>query len=293
MKGILLAGGHGSRLYPLTAVSSKQLVALYNKPLVYYPLTTMMLAGIREILVVTTPGDVDSFRALLRDGSQWGVSIEYATQPEPKGIAQALIIGSGFVGADPVMLILGDNLIYGNLDFLRDAIAQRAETDAVIFAYRVSNPEDYGVVDFDESGRAVSLEEKPTNPSSRWAVPGLYIYPPGVADLATTLAPSARGEIEITDLNSRYLEQGKLMVRTMPRGIAWLDTGTPHSLLLAANFIEAVETRQGLIIGSPEESALRMRFLGADELLRWVSTIPASSYRTYLEGLCIEVGLGL
>ncbi len=289
MKGILLAGGHGTRLYPLTAVSSKQLVAIYDKPMVYYSLTTVMLAGVREVLVVSTPEDVSRFEALLGDGSQWGISLSYGVQDEPRGIAEALLIGADYLGDEPALLMLGDNLLYGRLDFLRAAVSERKAGDAVIFAYQVSNPSDYGVVEFDRAGRAVRLEEKPQKPTSRWAVPGIYLYPKGVAAEAAALAPSPRGELEITDLNRRYLDAGRLHVRIMGRGIAWLDTGTPRSLLNAANFIEAIETRQGLIIGSPEEAGFRMGYIDASQLISQVETLPASEYRSYLQGLPNEI----
>lgn len=287
-KGILLAGGRGTRLYPLTAIVSKQLVAIYNKPMIYYSLTTLMLAGIREILVISTPQDIPRFKALLGTGEKWGMRLEYAIQDQPRGIAEALMIGAEFTGDAPVMLMLGDNLFYGRFDFLRHAITGHGE-NATVFAYRVSDPSEYGVVEFDRDGKAVSLEEKPVNPKSRWAVPGIYLYPPGVAVEAHALEPSARGELEITDLNRRYLDQGRLKVQPMGRGIAWFDTGTPRSLLEASNFIEAIEQRQGLIIGSPEEVAYRMGFIDIDGLKACVSELPASLYREYLEHLPDEI----
>ena len=287
-KGILLAGGRGTRLYPLTAASSKQLVAIYNKPMVYYSLTTLMLAGVREILVISTPDDLPRFEALLGDGRQWGLELEYAAQSEPRGIAEALLIGASFCSGSPVMLMLGDNVFYGRFDFLRKAI-ERTPDQATVFAYRVSNPSEYGVVDFDDTGRATSLEEKPQNPRSHWAVPGVYLYPEGVADVAGTLEPSARGEYEITDLNRAYMDRDLLHVQQIGRGVAWFDTGTARSLLDASNFIEAVEQRQGLIIGSPEEVAYRMGFLDRAGFLRTVTALPQSPYREYLESLPEEL----
>lgn len=287
-KGILLAGGRGTRLYPLTATVSKQLVAIYNKPMVYYSLTTLMLAGIREVLVISTPEDAPRFEALLGNGSSWGMRLEYAVQGAPRGIAEALIIGDEFVGDDPVMLMLGDNLFYGRFDFLRYAIAGH-KGNAAVFAYRVSNPSEYGVVEFNQEGQAVSLEEKPEHPKSRWAVPGIYLYPSGAAVEAKALEPSSRGELEITDLNRRYLDRQRLLVQPMGRGIAWFDTGTPRNLLEASNFIEAIEQRQGLIIGSPEEVAYRMGFIDLEGLKACVSELPASIYREYLEHLPEEI----
>src|SRR5688572_1678465 len=237
-KAILLAGGRGTRLYPLTAILSKQLVPLYNKPMIYYPLTTIMVAGIADILIITTADDLPRFRALLGDGTQWGIRLSYAVQEQPRGIAEALVIGAEFAGDESIMLMLGDNIIYGRLDFLRAAMSRNGE-GATIFAHRVADPSQYGVVEFDASFRAISLEEKPAVPRSPWAVPGIYLYGPGVAARARALRPSARGELEITDLNRVYLEEGNLMTWPMGRGIAWFDTGTPQSLLTASNFVEA------------------------------------------------------
>ncbi len=281
-KGILLAGGRGTRLYPLTAITSKQLVAIYNKPMIYYSLTTLMLAGIREILVISTPEDLPRFEALLGTGEQWGMSLEYAVQDQPRGIAEALVIGADFSGADPSMLMLGDNLFYGRFDFLRLAMEGHGD-HATVFAYQVGNPSEYGVVEFGSDGHAVSLEEKPEAPRSRWAVPGIYLYPPGVGERVKAQQPSARGELEITDLNRAFLNEGRLKVQPLGRGIAWFDTGTPRSLLEASNFIEAVEQRQGLIIGSPEEVAYRMGFIDLAGFNHTVSRLPGSSYREYLE----------
>jgi glucose-1-phosphate thymidylyltransferase len=283
-KGIILAGGSGTRLYPLTAVVSKQLVPLYNKPMIYYPLTTLIVSGIREILLISTPRDLPSFQRLLGDGSYWGLEITYAEQAEPRGIAEALIIGESFCGADPTMLILGDNVIYGRLDFLREAMSRNGE-GATVFAYPVSDPSRYGVVEFDAGGVALSLDEKPANPRSSWAVPGIYFYGPGAGERARQLTPSARGELEITDLNRGYLADDLLRAQPMGRGIAWFDTGTAEDLLAAANFIEAIETRQGLIIGSPEEAAYRMGFLDDAGLDRCLARLPRSPYREYLERL--------
>lgn len=281
-RGILLAGGRGTRLYPLTAISSKQLVAIYNKPMIYYSLTTVMLAGIREVLIISTPQDLPNFEALLGNGERWGMRIEYAEQAQPRGIAEALVIGEEFVGDRPAMLMLGDNLIYGRFEFLRNA-TEREGDHATVFAYRVRNPSEYGVVEFDSEGRAVSLEEKPSVPKSRWAVPGIYLYPPGAGELARLQVPSARGELEITDLNRTYLNEGRLHVQPLGRGIAWFDTGTPQTLLEASNFIEAIEQRQGLIVGSPEEVAYRLGFIDAKEFAAAVAALPASSYREFLE----------
>ncbi len=283
-KGILLAGGRGTRLYPLTANTSKQLVAVYNKPMIYYSLSTVMLAGIREILLISTPRDIPTYRELLGDGTRFGIELTYAEQAEPRGIAEAFLIGEGFIDEHPSMLMLGDNLFYGRMDFLRAASAER-NNDATIFGYEVANPSAYGVVHFDETWRATKLEEKPENPTSSWAIPGLYFYPSDVVRYARELDPSGRGELEITDLNERYMDADRLKVVPMGRGIAWFDTGTATALLEAANFIEAIEKRQGLIIGSPEEIALAQGFVSNEEFLNSVRLQPASDYRTYLEGL--------
>jgi len=280
-RGILLAGGRGTRLYPLTTVASKQLTAVYNKPMIYYSLSTLMMSGVREVLLISTPLDLPRFEELLGDGSDLGIRIEYAEQRSPKGIAEALIIGADFIEDRPSFLMLGDNLLYGRFDFLRDAIRDHGE-DAVVFGYQVANPSEYGVIEFDERGKAIAIEEKPSEPRSNWAIPGLYVYPPGGPELAKKLSPSERGELEITDLNRVYLEQGRLRVQPMGRGIAWFDTGSPESLLEASNFIEAVERRQGLIIGSPEEVAYRMGLIGLQQLGAIVERMPASSYSSYL-----------
>ncbi len=286
-KAILLAGGRGTRLYPLTAILSKQLVPLYNKPMIYYPLTTIMVAGISEILVITTGEDLPRFRALLGDGGQWGIRLHYAVQEHPRGIAEALVIGAEFTADQSVMLMLGDNIIYGRLDFLRSAIERNGD-GATIFAHRVADPSRYGVVEFDAQYRVVSLEEKPAVPRSPWAVPGIYLYGPGAAARARSLRPSARGELEITDLNRVYLEEGALQARPMGRGIAWFDTGTPESLLQASNFVEAIESRQGLVVGSPEEVAYRMGYLTREALLATLQRLPESPYREYIERIARE-----
>ncbi len=283
-KGILLAGGRGTRLYPLTANTSKQLVAVYNKPMIYYSLSTMMLADIREILLISTPRDLPAYEALLGDGSSFGINLSYMEQQEPRGIAEAFILGESFLDEHPSMLVLGDNLFYGRMDFLRAASADQSG-DATIFGYKVADPSEYGVVHFDEEWRATKLEEKPSNSSSSWAIPGLYFYPSDVSAEAHELDPSGRGELEITDLNRRYLDKKRLKVVPMGRGIAWFDTGTPTALLEAANFIEAIERRQGLIIGSPEEIALSQGFISKQHLADHVGTLPASDYRSYLEGI--------
>ncbi|HZR23649.1 MAG TPA: glucose-1-phosphate thymidylyltransferase RfbA [Vicinamibacterales bacterium] len=282
MKGIILAGGTGSRLHPLTRAVSKQLVPIYNKPMVYYPLSTLMLSGIRDVLVITTPHEQDGFRRLLGDGSEIGLRISYAAQPKPEGLAQAFLIGREFVGADRVALALGDNIFYGAhfSDYLRSAAGR--ETGATVFGYQVRDPERYGVVEFDSTGRAVSLEEKPSKPKSSYAVTGLYFYDNQVIDIAATLKPSARGELEITDVNRRYLERGQLTVEKLARGIAWLDTGTHESLLHASTFIQAIEERQGLMVACLEEIAFRMGYITAADLERLAVAMQASTYGQYL-----------
>jgi len=282
LKGIILAGGSGSRLHPLTRAVSKQLVPIYNKPMVYYPLATLMLAGIRQILVITTPHDQDGFKRLLGDGGEIGLQIQYALQPSPDGLAQAFLIGRIFIGRDRVALALGDNIFYGAhfTDYLRSAAAR--EIGATVFGYQVRDPERYGVVEFGADGRAVSIEEKPAKPKSSYAVTGLYFYDNQVVDIAATLTPSARGELEITDVNRAYLERGQLRVEKLARGIAWLDTGTHESLIQAANYIQALEERQGLMVACLEEIAFRMGYISADDLLRLARAMETSTYGQYL-----------
>ncbi len=282
IKGIILAGGSGSRLHPLTRGVSKQLIPIYNKPLVYYPLSTLMLAGIRDILVITTPHEQDGFTRLLGDGEDIGLSIRYAVQPAPEGLAQAFLIGRDFIGSDRCSLALGDNIFYGAhfSDYLHKAAAR--EVGATIFGYRVRDPERYGVVEFDGEGRVVGLAEKPTQPRSSFAVTGLYFYDNQVIDIAACLRPSARGELEITDVNRAYLDRGQLCVDKLPRGTAWLDTGTHESLIQASNFVQAVEERQGLMIGCPEEIAYRMQYISAADLARLGASMKGSAYGQYL-----------
>jgi glucose-1-phosphate thymidylyltransferase len=282
MKGIVLAGGAGTRLHPLTRAASKQLLPVYNKPMIYYPLSTLMLAGIRDILIITTPDDLPRFRHLLGDGVELGVHFEYAAQAKPEGLAQAFLIGADFIAGERVALVLGDNLFFGQgLSQLVQTIAAE-QSGATIFAHYVRDPERYGVVEFDAGGRVIGIEEKPSTPRSSFAVPGLYFYDRDVTARARTLEPSARGELEITDLNASYLRDGQLSVRQLGRGIAWMDTGTHQSLLQAANFVEAIEERQGLMIGSIEEVAFRMGFIDAASLQRLAQPSARSSYGQYL-----------
>ena len=286
MKGIVLAGGSGTRLYPMSKVASKQLQPIYDKPMIYYPVATLMMAGIREILIISTPHDTPRFRDLLGDGSQWGVRFEYVVQPSPDGLAQAFLLGADFIGTDNVTLILGDNLFYGRMG-LAEAVRD-FKGGAKVWGYPVNDPERYGVVEFDATGKAISIEEKPKAPRSRYAVPGLYVYDNSVVARAKAQKPSPRGELEITDLNTTYLQEGKLQVEKLGRGIAWLDTGTTESLLQAGEFIHAIEARQGLKVCCPEEIAFRQGFLSRTQFAALLEVMPRSSYREYLQNVLSE-----
>ncbi|NLD61508.1 glucose-1-phosphate thymidylyltransferase RfbA [Candidatus Sumerlaeota bacterium] len=286
-KGILLAGGSGSRLHPLTQVASKQLLPIYDKPLVYYPLSTLMLAGIRDVLLISTPSDLPRFEHLLGDGSSLGMNISYVEQPHPEGIAQAFLLGENFLGNSSSMLILGDNIFYGNLRTILGEAAMDI-AGATVFGYFVNDPERYGVIEFDKSGKAISIEEKPSVPKSNYAVPGLYFYDNQVVDIVKVMKPSARGELEITDVNKAYMSQGALRVLKIRRGVAWLDTGTPESMLDACNFIATIERRQGLKVGCIEEVALRMGFIDLEQYQRICETTPKSPYKRYLESVMTD-----
>jgi glucose-1-phosphate thymidylyltransferase len=287
MKGIILAGGSGTRMYPMTKVYSKQLVTIYDKPLIYYPFSILMLAGIREILIISNEETIPLYKKLFGNGKQIGLNIEYVVQPAPKGIAQSFILGEEFIGDDSVALILGDNIFYGKLDFFYRTVEQE-RSGATIFAYQVTDPERYGIVEFEESGRAISIEEKPVQPKSNFAVPGLYVYDNKVIGISKNLKPSKRGELEITDVNRHYLERGELAVEKIGRGVAWLDTGTPEALLKASNFFGIIEDRQGLKVACIEEIAYQKGFIDKDQFGKLLASIPNSLYKQYLERIAEE-----
>jgi glucose-1-phosphate thymidylyltransferase len=284
-KGIILAGGRGTRLYPMTSVVNKQLISIYDKPMVYYPLATLMLSGIRDVLIISTPADIPNFQKILGDGSNWGINISYATQIEPKGIAEAFTIGKEFIGNDQVCLILGDNLFHGKLDFLRDAI--KYNDGGTIFGYKVNDPERYGIVEFDTSGKVISIEEKPKEPKSKYAIPGIYVFDSDVSYIASTVQPSERGELEITSVQNEYLKLGKLKVKIIGRGIAWLDTGTPEALLEASQFIGVIEKRQDFKVACLEEIALDMGYITMADFEEIVEKLPKSDYKEYCKKVMI------
>jgi len=286
MKGIILAGGSGSRMYPISQVYSKQLTLIYDKPLIYYPLSVLMLGGIKEVLIISNEETIPYYQKLFKDGSHLGLSIQYVVQSAPNGIAEAFILGDKFIGNDSVTLILGDNIFYGNLDFFYQGIENN--TGATVFGYRVTDPERYGVVEFDKNGKALSIEEKPKNPKSKFAVPGLYIYNNEVVNISKNLKPSPRGELEITDVNNTYLNKGELRVEKIGRGVAWLDTGTPEALLQASNFFGTIEDRQGLKVACIEEIAYYMKFISKEQFQSVIEKMPKCQYRSYLENILAE-----